>query len=75
MKLPPLAGTLVARVRALTPTAVRDGPGIAGLGFVAYGAHEVYHPAGWIVLGLELSGGALLAAAARARAAQPKAET
>lgn len=62
------------RAAAAAPSVVRDLAGVAGLGFVAYGAHEVFHPIGWIVLGLELVAGVALVTAAKARAAARAAE-
>lgn len=65
------ARAVLGAIAAAAPTLVRDAGGVAGLGFVAYGAHEIYHPVGWIVLGLELVAAVALVAAARARAEAP----
>lgn len=47
---------------AAAPVAVRDVVGLAGVGLTAFGAYEIYRPAGFIVAGVMLVGGALLSA-------------
>lgn len=60
MKLRAALGSIAAKRR--------DVAGAGGMGFIAYGAHEIYHPVGWIVLGLELVAIVALLTAAKARA-------
>lgn len=53
-------------VRVLTrPDTLRDAAGLLGVALVAYGAHEIYRPAGFIVAGVLLVVGAFLAARGR----------
>ncbi len=49
-------------IRAISAVAV-DAAGLAGAGLIAYGAWQVYHPAGFIVGGVLLVAGAWLLAA------------
>lgn len=61
MKLRNPMARLRARMAALRPppaSQLFDVAGVAGVGLVAFGTWEIYHPAGYIVLG-----GFLLAAA------------
>ena len=52
---------IFAWLGAILPTVLRDGAGLAGAGAVSYGAWLVYQPAGFIVGGLLLIVGAILA--------------
>jgi hypothetical protein len=60
---------MLAKARAFLaanwPTLARDGAGIAGLASIAYGFWGVFHPLGFIVLGIELVGAVALAERAR----------
>ena len=44
-----------------------DAVGLAGVGLVVFGVHQVYPPAAFIVGGAALTAGALVAAAKRGR--------
>ena len=52
-------------VMAAAPALLRDAIGISGAGMIAYGAILIYQPAGWIVGGIILVGGAWLSAKAK----------
>lgn len=56
----------IRRLAAVWPTALRDLAGLLGAGLVAYGAGEVYRPAGFIILGAMLLAAAFLSARASA---------
>jgi hypothetical protein len=56
---------LAVALRARMGDTIRDLIGLAGAGLVAYGAGEIYRPAGFIVGGLFLLVGAFLTAKAR----------
>jgi hypothetical protein len=71
MKLGAVLLPMAKRLRAGLPTAIRDATGLAGMGLVAYGAHEIFHPLGWIILGVECVAGAGLVAIADARSRSP----
>ncbi|MDR3512641.1 MAG: hypothetical protein P4L73_13480 [Caulobacteraceae bacterium] len=51
---------LVAAAGRAAPSLLQDLAGLGGAALIAYGAHEIYHPAGWIVAGLELVAGVLM---------------
>lgn len=57
---------LLSAAIASGPVVVRDGLGLGGAGMVAWGAHQVYGPAGWIVGGVLLMAAALRLARAAA---------
>ena len=57
-----LLAAAVAAIAAAMPGLVRDLAGLGGVGFVSYGAWLIYSPSGFIVGGLLLIVGALLAA-------------
>jgi len=50
------------KIQSALPGIIRDGAGILGAALIAYGAALIYRPAGFIVGGLLLISGALLAA-------------
>lgn len=63
MKLRERVAAAIARLKALRAAAdvtVFDAGGIVGAGLVGYGAWEIYHPAGYIVLGVLLMAAAWL---------------
>lgn len=62
------AGVVMTKAAAAVRAHTFDAAGIAGFGLVAYGAHEIYHPAGWLVLGFGLVAAAGLTGVAKARA-------
>ncbi len=48
-----------AAVAALLPTLLRDAAGIAGAALIAYGAWQVFRPAGFITAGALMLAGVL----------------
>lgn len=68
------AASMARAAAAAAPSMALNGAGLAGAGLIAYGAHEVYHPAGWLVLGSELLLGVFLVLSAQRAAAPAKAD-
>lgn len=60
-----LVPRLVQRLGAAGPELVRDATGLSGAALVAFGAGEIYRPAGFIVAGALLLAGAWLSARTR----------
>lgn len=51
---------LLKVLRTAAPSVGRELAGLAGLGFIAYGAALIYLPAGWIVAGVILVAAAVV---------------
>lgn len=80
MRVPVKLKALAARAAPAAAALAPDVAGVGGGALVAFGAHQVYGPAGWIIAGVELLVAAILVGRARAIAraislqAQPRDE-
>lgn len=70
VKTPSAAARVATVLKPIGASAMRDGPGLAGILLISGGVHEIYAPAGWIVFGLFLLVGSFLAARARVESAK-----
>ncbi len=57
---------LGAAALAIAPSVLRDVAGLAGGAMIAWGAHMVYAPAGWIIGGVEIVAVVIVSALAKA---------